>query len=388
MRGKTALFSVIAVLASTAVTLLAAELVLQLLPVSEGTVNRPVDEEHPVLSFEPDDDVVYSRDWNFSLVNHFRINEQGFVNDYDYDADPATPVLAVIGDSYVEATMVPYEETLQGRLEHDARSRYGGGFRVYSFGASGAPLSQYLVYAKHAQDHYNVQSMVFVIIANDFDESMPRYATHPAFHVFNADGSGRYELVLPHDYVPVGGVLRHSALVRYLHFHLKVTAAWAKLRGLFARRDAQVRYADNTAADASERRMHDARAAVDAFLQLLPTYAGLPSQNIALVVDGPRGSLYDVQSLAELPTGGYFQRARGYLMEQARERGFEVLDMAPYFFAEHRKTGVRFEWPTDGHWNSEGHRGAYEEVRDSAFYRRFLDTVTNAPEPAPVSQLR
>jgi hypothetical protein len=75
-------------------------------------------------------------------------------------------------------------------------------------------------------------------------------------------------------------------------------------------------------------------------------------------------------------------------MEQARERGFEVLDMAPYFFAEHRKTGVRFEWPTDGHWNSEGHRGAYEEVRDSAFYRRFLDTVTNAPEPAPVSQLR
>ena len=108
MRGKALLFAAITLIGSTAVSLLAAELVLRLLPVSEGTLNRPVNQQHPVLSFEPDDDVVFSRDWNFSYVNRVRVNKQGFVNKYEYDADPATPVLAVIGDYYVEAVMVPH----------------------------------------------------------------------------------------------------------------------------------------------------------------------------------------------------------------------------------------------------------------------------------------
>jgi hypothetical protein len=388
MRGKAFLFGLMAVIASTAASLAVAELALRLLPVSEGTLNRPVNQEHPVLSFEPANDVVYSRDWNFSFVNHFRVNKQGFVNRYDYDADPATPVLAVIGDSYVEATMVPYEETLYGRLESDARSRYGGDFRVYSFGASGAPLSQYLVYARHAQDNYNVQSMVFVVIANDFDESLPRYATHPAFHVFKPGEPGSYKLVLPGEYVPVRGLLRESALIRYLHFHLKVTRAWAQLRALAAGRQEQILYADNTAADASDRRMRDARTAVDAFLQLLPSYAGLRSENIALVIDAPRGSLYNVQSLEDLPSNGYFQQSRSYLMEQARSRGYQVIDMTPYFFTKHLETGVFFEWPTDAHWNGEAHKGVYEEIRDSEFYLRFLDGATNVPAETRVTKVQ
>jgi hypothetical protein len=381
MRGKAFLFGLIMLAGSTATSLLVAELVLRLLPVSEGTLNTPVNQEHPVLSFEPDDDVLYSRDWNFSYVNHVRVNKQGFVNKHDYDADPATPVLAVIGDSYVEALMVPPEETLFGRLESDARSQYGGDFRVYSFGASGAPLSQYLVYARHAQDNYNVQAMVFVIIANDFDESLPRYAIHEAFPVFYPDEHGGYNLVSPRDYVPPRGILRQSALVRYLYWHLNISRTLAKLRALIAAQNEPVKYADNTAADTSARRIRDARTAVDAFLQLLPSYASLPSKNIAFVVDASRGALYDAQSPEDVPNG-YFQQVRRYFMEQALAQGYEVRDMAPYFFSEHKETGVHFEWPTDAHWNSEAHKGAYEEIRDSAFYRRFLDTATSVPYTA------
>ncbi len=114
--------------------------------------------------------------------------------------------------------------------------------------------------------------------------------------------------------------------------------------------------------------MADSRAAVDAFLGLLPSYAALPSQNIALVLDAPRTSLYDLQSLEDLPNG-YFQQMRPYLAEQAVDRGYQVLDMAPYFFTEHKKTGVHFEWPTDAHWNGEAHKGAYEVIRDSSIPR-------------------
>jgi hypothetical protein len=282
--------------------------------------------------------------------------------------------------------MVPHEETLFGRLENDARSQYGDAFRVYSFAASGAQLSQYLVYARHAQDNYNVRPMVFVIISNDFDESLPKYATHGAFHVFSPSEDGGYEIALPGEYVPVGGILRQSALIRYLHFHLKISRALARLRALVTAR-AEDMYADNTSADSSERRMADSRAAVDAFLGLLPSYAALPSQNIALVLDAPRTSLYDLQSLEDLPNG-YFQQMRRYLAEQAVDRGYQVLDMAPYFFTEHKKTGVHFEWPTDAHWNGEAHKGAYEVIRDSEFYQRFLDTALNVPPvEGPVSAL-
>ena len=44
----------------------------------------------------------------------------------------------------------PHAETLQGRLAADVEGRG----RVYSFAASGAPLSQYLVWAEYAREHY------------------------------------------------------------------------------------------------------------------------------------------------------------------------------------------------------------------------------------------
>jgi len=43
-------------------------------------------------------------------------NNAGFVDDQDYNASYEQPLLAIVGDSYVEAAMVSYVETLHGRL--------------------------------------------------------------------------------------------------------------------------------------------------------------------------------------------------------------------------------------------------------------------------------
>ena len=71
--------------------------------------------------------------------------------------------------------MVPYEETLYGRLA----STLEGRFRVYSFGASGAPLSQYLIWAGHAVREYGARAVVINVVGNDFDESHVAYNTGP-----------------------------------------------------------------------------------------------------------------------------------------------------------------------------------------------------------------
>lgn len=63
--------------------------------------------------------------------------------------------------------MVPYEQTLHARLAAAAQDK----FRVYSFAASGAPLSQYLIYARHAIDEWGAEALVINVVGNDFDES-------------------------------------------------------------------------------------------------------------------------------------------------------------------------------------------------------------------------
>ena len=114
-----------------------------------GLRSLPVNAANPVLRFTPNRPFVNSLGWNFHTVVRGRVNNAGYVNDQDYVRD-GPPLIAVIGDSFIEAQMVPYAETLQGRLA----TALSGKFRVYSFAASGAPLSQYLVFAGHAAREY------------------------------------------------------------------------------------------------------------------------------------------------------------------------------------------------------------------------------------------
>ena len=44
-------------------------------------------------------------------------------------------------------------------------------YNVYSFGFSGAPLSQYLKWAEYSINVFNSKHLVFNIVENDFDES-------------------------------------------------------------------------------------------------------------------------------------------------------------------------------------------------------------------------
>src|SRR5215510_6185490 len=101
-RGKTVVFGLMAVTLSILSCLALAEIALRFLPVATGMWSMPVDAAQPVFRFTPDREFLFSRDWNFSIVNRGRINNDGFVNDNDYRIDDPRPLLAVIGDSYVE----------------------------------------------------------------------------------------------------------------------------------------------------------------------------------------------------------------------------------------------------------------------------------------------
>ena len=142
-------------------TLLLIEICLRFLPVNEGLRAQAVNQNSPIFKFEPHRKALYSKNWNFDIVNKVNVNNAGFVNNNDYKSELKSKLLSIIGDSYVEALMVPFEDNMSGILAKKAKDK-----RVYSFAASGAGLSQHLIWAQHARKNYNSNFFVFVIISN------------------------------------------------------------------------------------------------------------------------------------------------------------------------------------------------------------------------------
>lgn len=350
--------------------LLAAEIGLRFLPVATPMRPLPVNAGAPVFRFAPDRAFTFSQDWNFRLANRGRINGAGFVNDQEYVESSPQPLLAVVGDSFIEAAMVPYGETVQGRLAGDVAGRG----RVYSFAASGAPLSQYLVWAEHARATYAPRAMVITVVGNDFDESLARYSLYPGLHHFAPGASGALELVRV-DFAPsrLGPLVYSSALGRYLLLNLKLRTQLANLmRGKAELGDTW--YVGNTPGEFTPERLEAGRKAVEAFLEALPQKSGLPPERILLVVDGMRPELYDPPQLERAETS-FFGVMRRTLLERARERGFEALDLQPSFMAAFARDGARFEFPTDYHWNGVGHAAVADAVRGSTVWRRFVEDL-------------
>lgn len=395
---KKVLFAAIAIAIGTAVPLVLAEIMLRFLPVSTSLFGQPVNETSSVFRFMPDRDYLWSKDWNFSIVNRGHVNSSGFVNDRDYEADATSPLLAVIGDSYVEATMVPYAETIQGRLAAEV-AQHG---RVYSFAASGAPLSQYLAWARHAREVYRPDAMVFVIVGNDFDESLLAYRQWPGFHHYAEDSGGILKLIrIDYEPNPWRALAQHSALVRYLLFNVQVMPilvrsksalgkVWERLtssrsdRATDGEQDVITRETDgavkgrqflgNVPRVVKAKRIVDAKRAIDAFFRDLPDMAGLAPARILFVVDGIR-----YPSVAHDPKD-YFINMRRYFMARARAFDYGTIDMDHHFLPEHKANGTRFEFPTDGHWNAAAHALAAQAVADTGLFKQnFAVPVGGTP---------
>ncbi|CUS32587.1 conserved hypothetical protein [Candidatus Nitrospira nitrosa] len=345
------------VVGSVLSSLLIIEIALRFLPVCSSMQKLPVDQHNPILRFPSNQRFTYAKGWNFEILNYGRFNNYGFVNNQDYQSNPEDLLLAVIGDSYVEALMVPYEQSLQGRLAE----LYKGKGKVYSFGISGSQLAQYVAMAEYVWREFHPQGLVFVIIGNDFDESLVQVRS--GLHLFKRHSQDQSLSLIRTDYQPtvLETILKHSAVVRYLWSTVGV-GDLTRLPQWFTR--SEVLYVGNTSRDASLERVRDSRLVVDSFFSELSRRVELEPARIQFVVDGMRPQLYSPEDLLKAQ-GSYFDLIRQYFIETAILKGYEVIDLQSPFIARHDKDGARFEFPTDGHWNGLGHQVAADAVSAS-----------------------
>jgi hypothetical protein len=360
---RTLLFAALSIVLSLAMCVIAAEIVLRFLPVATGLPTVAVNAAQPVFRFMPNREYVYSRDPDLALVNRGHVNNAGFVNDQDYRTNDAKPLLAVVGDSYIEALMVPYPRTVHGRLA----KALDGEYRVYSFAASGAPLSQYLVWARYATRRYGAKALIINVVGNDFDESHTSYKRFPGFAHYVPDQAGTLRL---HRFdfqpSPLRQVVYASALLRYLIFNLRVQDSWHNLVAWIRGERPNGTYAGNTVAAADAARTRDSLAAIDAFFRDLPDTTGLAPSQVLLVVDGLR-----YLDTAAVLASSYFALMRKAFLQRAKALGYDAIDLDPLFFERFRRDRVRFDSPRDGHWNAVGHDVAFDAVMASPFMDRL-----------------
>ena len=368
-----------ALLAGGLAPLVFAELALRLLPVQESRPTLPVDDRNPIARLEPDREFTWSRGWDFAVVNTVRVNNAGFVSDVDYEPDAPGPLLTVIGDSFVEALMVPFRQTCAGRL---ATMLEPGG-RVYAFGLGGAALGQYLAWARYARDAFGPAGLVVIVINNDYDGSLLEYsrAAKRGYHHFVERGGGRLALrrldTPPPAPAPAFRLALGPGQVSGIPYRGGVAGAGGAQDPILDHGTPPPPRVAGPAPLAGERdaaRVSASKRAIDAFLDLLPHYSGLDPERIVFVVDGIRRELYDDERLEEA-RGSFLDVMRRYFLANAGRKGYETIDLQPRFIAHYREHGQRFEWPRDRHWNALGHERCFEAVASS----KMLATVFPAP---------
>lgn len=338
-------------------TCLMMELGLHFLPVSNGLYIQAVDANNTAFKARPNTTASYSSKWNFKNANKKHVNNAGFMNKQDYITESDVPLLAIVGDSFIEAMQVADDATYPALLQASSEQ-----MRVYSFGFSGAPLSQYLVWAQHAKQNYNNKYLIINVVGNDFDESLLKYYSFvKGFHHYVADANGTLQLQRS-DWQPKRSIelAKKSRLLSYLVRNLEITNVKNKIQQLYQKRQ----YVGNVDAVVDSARFQDSYQAVDAFLRDLPQYSGLEAKNVMFVIDD-RTTVYGDQVDPE----AYFAIMKLYFSSRARSLGYTVLDTAPVFKQHFAVNKQRFEFSHDWHWNSIGHAVVAEAIKSSDWWQ-------------------
>lgn len=341
------------------------EILLRFLPLSESPGYMLVDAEHPIPRFEPNREHTYSVGWNFSIVTKKKSNRAGFYSNFDYQSDHELPLMAVIGDSYVEALQVQNHKSFHGIVGVDATDKV----RVYAFGSSGCPLSTYLKYAEWVRDLYKPDHYAFCIVGNDFDECFQEYKTNGGTLTFFPKGvaSPSMQDLVTKYYNPhrslLTSIFRHSAVARYLVYNCEVDPRRIEFNVTSGGKREVI----------DPKRVRLGREAIAHFIRLLPEATGVKTENIVLILDAERANIYEP---SPRDAGrSYYSQMKQKLVEAAVSTDIHLIDMEEPFTNHFRENRQKFEFPTDGHWNELGHSLVAKVILASEFWSQMRQSA-------------
>ena len=324
-------------LAGVAVMLCLLELLLRLLPVGSAMRMQPSGAAQPFMRFVPDQPYTYSYGWAMANARRSVFNHDGYNN--SELLREGQPVL-IIGDSYIESLMLPYAQTLQGRLS----AALGGGVAAAS--ASGNNLADSLEIIRTLAPRYHPHIVVMFVEAGDVRNLLqPAIPGHSNFVL-----QGGQVDVVNHPYRESKLKLSaaRSALVRYVYYNLKLSEWWGSKFAAPAPATAP-----KVAAGSDPR-----QRVLDYYLAQLRQVDGCGTCRFVFLVDGDRHRIYAGQRGEQAWDGDH-----ALFLRSVRAAGFAVADMQPLFEQHWRQRHEHMDFmPLDAHWNAVGHELAAQQL--------------------------
>jgi len=187
------------------------EVVFRLLPVSTAT--RSGYYIHPaILTYPAHHCFTAATGWDLKNAQKNCTNNLGFLADRDFVLDPQA--IALIGDSFVEANMLPAPERLAAQLEIRLKGR-----PVYALGGPGSSLLDYAERAKFAAEKLGTRTFVFVLERGDVKQAICGSGNIHGLCIDAKTLLLRVETQPPPN--DVKRLIRRSALAQYVFSQLK-----------------------------------------------------------------------------------------------------------------------------------------------------------------------
>jgi len=288
----------------------------------------------------------------------FRINANGWNSRYSRYIKERTSKrrIAVIGDSYVEALMVDYNNSIAEQLERNLGKEKN---EVYRFAISGAPFSQYLHILREEVLAYKPEYVVFVLVHNDFDESWEykpgRYTS--SFLKLKIDDNMVKSEVQPTIFkIRWYEFIRHSATYRYLVYRQKVNVEELKSK-VFASEQNQKKYEANIDVSNINQKMTNNYIATEYIIKEINALGKKYSFTPILIIDAERNSIYNKEE--KKPD---VLQLNAMVMKLAVKYQVLSIDLQEVFQKDFNENKMKFEYQCDSHWNAHGHKVASQEL--------------------------
>jgi hypothetical protein len=336
------------------------ELLCRVLPVSTSTATGYYFDPM-ILSYPPQHHWTMSTGWDLRNPQQLESNNYGFVSQHDFVADPIA--VALIGDSFVEASMLNPNERPGAQLEGALRNR-----RVYALGAPGSALLDYAERIRFVHQQFGIKDFVILMERTDVRQSFCGSG--------NVHGPcvrpGSMELATQIKPPPsmAKKILRESALAQYLISQLKADPQ-SILANLLHKRSppmtgggsSSLRHdAARSVSDGTESTVAE-EVATKLFFERVEPYTR--SGKLVFVLDCDRAAIYEGRVISD-PN-------RLQFMKTARSFGARVIDLEPMFRAHFNSSPLKFDvGPYDGHFNALG-----VEIAMMAAAREMMDASTS-----------
>ena len=283
-----------------------------------------------------------STGWDLRNAQRHRSNNAGFLAHRDFEVDPRA--VALIGDSFVEASMLAADDRPGQQLEHALGDR-----PVFTMGGPGSSLLDYAQRIGLAHSRYGVRDFVLLLERGDVRQSLCGSGNIHGPCLDRLTLAPRTETQPPPN--AAKRILRHSALAQYVFGQLKFDPgrlwrqAIAQSRPVAAPLSVGVgdRAVQEAAADSPAPGLDEVVATFFARIE------GKVAGRLVIVLDSDRAALYRGRPGPDA--------ARTQFIKLARAAGAIVIDTEPLFRAQLERSPLKLDvGPFDGHLNALGVR--------------------------------